>query len=142
MGVDFVRVDELDNAGKNVSQIVTPLTLVGTSTDELLPPNVAVAASLRTDTPTKAGRGRNFLPSPVVTCVVDQKLDTTIQTAIKNAWLRALNSMNADDCRVVIWSRATSIPFDVVSVDVGDVFDVQNRRRNQQTEVRVRSNIT
>ncbi len=142
LGVDGVRVDELDGAGKNVSQFVTPLALVGTSTDELLPPNNAVAVSLRTDIPTKKGRGRNFLPSPVVTTVLSQLLTTAVQTAIKNAWLRALNHMLDNDFPVGIFHRDTVEWDQVVSLDVGDVFDTQNRRRNQQTETRVASNLS
>lgn len=142
LGVDGVRTDELDFSNKNVSQIIASLALVGVAADPLLPPNLAVGVSLRTDLPQKSGRGRNFLPSPVITTVAAQKIDTTVQTAIKNAWLAALNSMLADTCRVVIYNALNRTFQDVVSVDVGDVFDVQNRRRNQQTEVRVRSNLS
>jgi hypothetical protein len=139
LGVDGVRCDELDSSGLNVAQAVDTLALVGTSTDELLPPNVAVGVSLRTNSPTRFGRGRNFLPSPVVTTVLAQKLDTTVQTAIKNAWLRGLNHMSSASSPVVIFHRNNG-GFDLVTaVDVGDVFDVQNDRRNQQVETRVRS---
>lgn len=139
IGVDGVRVDELDNFGKNVDQAVVTLSLVGTSTDELLPPNCAVAASLRTSKPTRHGRGRNFLPSPVVTTVVNQLLASAVQTAMKNAWLRALNHMLDNSAPVGIFNR-NAVEWDqVISVDIGNVFDVMNKRRNQQTETRVAS---
>jgi hypothetical protein len=142
-GVDGVRVEELDGAGRhNVTQSIESLALVGVSTDELLPPNVAVAVSLRTDLPTKGGHGRNFLPGPVVTTVVNQLLDTAVQTALKNAWLRALNWMLDHAAPVGIFHRETVEWDQVVSVDVGDVFDEMTTRRNQLDEVRVRSNLS
>jgi hypothetical protein len=141
-GVDGVRVEELDAGGHNLTQNFVPLTLVGTSTDELLPPNVAVAISLRTDIPTKAGRGRNFLPGPVVTTVASQLLATAVQTAIKNAWLRALNHMLDNGFPVGIFHRNLGNWDQVVTVDVGNVFDGMTTRRNQIDEVRVASNLS
>lgn len=143
LGVDGVRVEELDGAGRhNVSQSIVPLTLVGTSTDELLPPNNAVAVSLRTDVPTKRGRGRNFLPGPVVTTVLAQVLDTAVQTAIKNAWLRGLNHMLDNAFPVGIFHRDTVEWDQVVTVDVGNVFDSMSSRRNSLDEIRVASNLS
>lgn len=146
LGVDGVRIDELDSSGKNVAQATTGLALVGTSTDELLPPNVAVRISLRTDEPTKKGHGGFSLPSPVVTTSVAQKLDTTVQTAMKNAGLAFVNSLNAAGHQVVIYHHVRFEPpdtgTDVTAVDVGDVFDSQRRRRNQIPETRVRSLVT
>lgn len=142
IGVDGVRCDELDDSGRNVSQVVTALALVGTSSDEALPASVAVAVSLRTDSPTKFGRGRFFLPSPVVTIMDSQKIASATVTTIKNAALAALNDMLDNACPVVIYHRNTTGFDQVVSVDVGDVPDVQNRRRNQTPETRVRSNLS
>lgn len=139
IGVDGVRVDELDDLGKNVSQAVTALTLVGTSGAEALPASVAVCVSLVTDTPTKRGRGRFYLPSPVVTVMDAQKIASATQTAIKNAALAALNDMLDNACPVVIYHKDLNTFDSVTIVDVGDVPDVQNRRRNQTPETRVRS---
>jgi len=141
IGVDNVAAVELGSGNHGVDKKEASLALVGTSTDELLPPNCAVATSLRTNLPTKAGRGRNFLPSPVVTTVVNQLLATAVQTAIKNAWLRALTSMSDAGFPVGIFHRNTGGWDQVIGLDVGDVFDVQNRRRNQQEEIRVFSSV-
>src|SRR5262252_9191253 len=54
IGVDGVVVDQLGINNKNVSQGRQTLALVGTGTDEPLPPQNAVAVSLRTDLPTRA----------------------------------------------------------------------------------------
>lgn len=139
LGVDSVQAVELGDGGHGVDKKVVDLALVGTSTDELLPPNCAVAISLRTNLPTKGGRGRNFLPSPVVTTVVNQLLATAVQTALKNAWLRALKHMSDAGFPVGIFHRSGGGWDQVISCDAGDVFDVQNRRRNQQEEIRVSS---
>lgn len=141
LGVDLVQAVELGGGGSGVDKKIVTLSLVGTSTDELLPPNCAVAISLRTNLPTKAGRGRNFLPSPVVTTVLNQLLATAVQTALKNAWLRALTSMSDAGFPVGIFHRNGGGWDQVISCDAGDVFDVQNRRRNQQEEIRVSSNV-
>lgn len=143
LGVDSVRVEELDLTGRhNLTQDIVTLSLVGTSTDELLPPNSAVGVSLRTDVPTRAGRGRNFLASPVVTTVLNQLLATAVQTAIKNAWLRALQHMKDNDAPVGIFHKDTVEWDQVVTVDVGNVFDEMGTRRNQLDEIRVASNLT
>jgi hypothetical protein len=146
LGVDGVRIDELDASGHNVAQFIQGLSLVGTSTDELLPPNVAVRCSFRTGEPTHRGHGGFYLPSPVVTTAVAQRLDTTVQTNMKNAGLAFVNSMNAAGHQVVIYHHVRFEPpdtgTDVTDVDVGDVFDSQRRRRNQLPETRVRSAVT
>jgi len=142
LGVDAVRVEELDFLGRNVDQHIVTLALVGTSSDELLPPNSAVAVSLRTGIPTKAGRGRNFLASPVVTTVVNQLLATAVQTAIKNGWLRGLQHMKDNGFPVGIYHRPSNTWDEVITVDVGDVFDEMGTRRNQLDEVRVASNLS
>jgi hypothetical protein len=142
IGVDGVKVDELSALGKNVAQSITALSLVGTASDESLPPNVAIGVSLRTALPTKAGRGRFSLPSPVITTVVGQKIDTTVQTAVKNAALAYINSIRADGHTPVIYHRGFDAGDEVTQVDVGDIFDSQNPRRHQLIETRVRSNVT
>jgi len=147
IGVDGVQVDELDDLGKNVSQGRTSLALVGTGTGEPLPPQNAIAVSLRTDLPTRAGRGRFFLPSPVVSTVLDQRLDSTAQTDILNGSLALLQDMAGHGWTPVVYHRANNRTTfvgtgdTIVSVDVGDVFDNQRRRRNKLVETRVSHNV-
>jgi len=142
IGVDGVVVDELSPAtGVNVSQGRASLALVGTGTGEALPPQNAIVVSLRTNTPTRAGRGRFYLPSPVVSTVVDQRLDSSAQTDILNGALAMLNHMNGLSWQPEIYHRTTITGTDVVSLDVGDVFDNQRRRRNKLVETRVRHDL-
>jgi hypothetical protein len=148
IGVDDVQVDELGVNARNVAQAHAALSLVGTGTGESLPPQNAVVVSLRTLLPTKAGRGRFYLPSPVVSTVVDQKLDSAAQTDMLNGALAMLNHMKGLSWTPIVFHRPPKNSFetgdsdDVVSIDVGDVFDNQRRRRNQLTEIRVRANLT
>lgn len=143
IGVDGVTVDELSDTSKNVSQGRASLSLVGTGSGESLPPQNAVAVSLRTNLPTKGGRGRFYLPSPIVTTVIDQRLDSSAQDDILHGALAMLQSLAGDGHQPIIYRRFnkdTSAPpagTDVVSLDVGDVFDNQRRRRNQLVETRV-----
>lgn len=143
IGVDGVVVDELSPAtGVNVSQGVTALSLVGTGTGEALPPQNAIVVSLRTDTPTRAGRGRFYLPSPVVSTVLTQRLDSTAQGDILNGALAMLNHMKGLGWSPAIYHRRTLNNTLVVGIDVGDVFDNQRRRRNKLVETRVRATLS
>jgi hypothetical protein len=142
IGVDSVVMDELNDSGRNVSQGRTPLALVGTGTDEPLPPQCAMVVSLRSNTPTRSGRGRFYLPSPVVTTVIDQRLDSAAQTDVLNGALAMLNHMAGLDFTPVIYHRFDPTVTEVVSIDVGDVFDTQRRRRNKLVETRVSHNLS
>jgi len=142
IGVDGVVFDELGDTGRNVEQGRASLALVGTGTDEPLPPQCAMVVSLRSNTPTRAGRGRFFLPSPVVTTVVDQRLDSAAQTDVLNGALAMLNHMNGLGLTPVVHHRFDPTVTEVVSIDVGDVFDTQRRRRNKLVETRVSHNLS
>jgi len=141
IGVDGVRTDELDFNNRNVSQGVVGLSLVGTGTTEPLPPQNAIAVSLRTDLPTRAGRGRFYLPSPIVDTVVSQRLDSTAQTDVLNGALAMIQHVNGLGYQVVVYHRNSRSADTVTSIDVGDVFDNQRRRRNQLVETRVRHSV-
>jgi hypothetical protein len=142
IGVDGVTFDELDSSGHNVQQGRAALSLVGTGTDEPLPPQCAVVVSLRSNTPTRAGRGRFYLPSPVTTTVIDQRLDSAAQGDILHGALAMLNHMKGLSLTPVVFHRFDSTVTGVVTIDVGDVFDTQRRRRNKLVETRVSATLT
>lgn len=142
IGVDVVVVDELDAAGRNVQQGIATLALVGTGTDEPLPPQCSPAVSLRTNNPTRAGRGRFYLPSPVVTTVLDQRLDSAAQNDILHGALAMLEHMKGLSWDPCIYHRGPNFADDVVSLDVSNVFDNQRRRRNKLVPVRVTHALT
>lgn len=141
IGVDGVVLDELDVDGKNVQQGVASLALVGTAATEALPPQNAVCVSTRTTLPTRAGRGRFFLPSPTVDTVISQRLDSAAQTDILNGAAAMLRHMTGVGLTPVVYHAQIAASDDIVSIDVGDVFDNQRRRRNKLVETRVRINL-
>jgi len=142
IGVDSVVFDELTSAGNNFQQGRASLSLVGTGTDEPLPPQNSIVVSTRSTTPTRAGRGRFFLPSPVVTTVIDQRLDSAAQTDVLNGALAMLNHMKGLSLVPTVYHRGLNSGANIVSIDVGDVFDTQRRRRNKLVETRVSATLT
>lgn len=138
IGVDELVLDQLDFQGKNVEQNRSPLSLDGTSVADVLPFQCSVAVSTRTALPTRAGRGRFFLPPFALDTAVAGLFDGTAAAQVARAAKAMIDHINASaSFGVVIWHKATD-DFDfVTSVDVGNVFDTQRRRRNQITETRV-----
>lgn len=141
IGVDGVVVDELSFTGNNVQQGRATLALVGTGTDEPLPPQCAMGVSLRTNRPTRAGRGRFYLPSPVTTTVIDQRLDSAAQNDVLHGAVAMLRHMAGLSWTPIIFHRGGQDPDEIVSVDVSDVFDTQRRRRNKLVPTRVTLNL-
>ncbi len=136
-GIDQVIVDELDPVtGKNVRQAQVGLSLAGESADEPLPPQNAVVVSLRTALPTRAGRGRFYLPGPVVTTLVGGRLTAGIVTTVVNAAADLIGTMNDSGATVEIYHRTSKTGTAVTSFDVGDVLDTQRRRRDKLVEAR------
>lgn len=142
VGVDGVRTEELDDTGRNVNQIIASLALVGTDAAESLPPHVSAAVSLRSLSPTRFGRGRFFLPPFGVDTVLNQRMTAAARGQTAAAAVAGLNHMKAGAFPVVIFHRNNGGFEQVTAIDVGDVFDVQSRRRNQLVETRTRINLT
>ncbi len=129
---------ELDPVtGKNVAQVQSAHSLAGTGAGGALPQEVAVCVSLRTALPTRAGRGRFFLPSPILTTCVASRLDPDAQDSILNAAALMLGDMITSLFVPVIYHRTTKTSTVVTRVDVGDVFDSMRTRRDKLREVRV-----
>lgn len=137
-GPDTIVVDELDSAGRNVEQAVQTLALIGTDVNDSLPPNVSVAVSTRTALPTRAGRGRFYLPPFGTDTVIAGLLDPTARGQVAAAAKAALDHINAGVGTAVIFHRNLGTFTPIVAVDVGNVFDQQERRRDKIQEVRTR----
>jgi hypothetical protein len=136
-GIDQLIVDELDPVtGKNVRQAQEGLGLVGRGTDEPLPPQNAVVVSLRTDLPTRAGRGRFYLPGPDVTTLSGGRLNNGARTALANAAADLIGDLNDSGAVTEVYHRVTKTGTAVVRFDIGDVFDTQRRRRDKLVETR------
>lgn len=141
IGVDRVKVDELSSSGTNVSQGLATLALVGTGTGEPLPPQCSILVSTRTDNPSKSGHGRFYLPSPVVSTVVDQRVDSAAQTDVLNGALAMLQHMAGLGFTPTVYHRGQNQSDDITFIDVPDVFATQRRRRKQLVPVRVQHNL-
>lgn len=122
--------------GKNATQAVGSDSLVGTGSGQGLPAAVAVCVSTRTALPTRAGRGRFYMPAPLVSVMLNGKFETSVVADYVAAAQLALDSLSASTYPAVIYHRSSMTSTAITSVDVGNVPDVQNRRRNKVVEAR------
>lgn len=138
VGVDDATVAELDDVtGKQVTKVMGAATNTGTNTDEPLPPQVAVAVSLRTNLATKEGRGRFYLPPLATGADLGGEIIVAAQDAILAGAQAALTSLGTAGFPVVVYHRDLQTGTPVNRIDVGSVFDTQRRRRNKLVETRV-----
>jgi hypothetical protein len=128
---------ELDAlTGKQLGRVESALALAGTSAGETLPPQLSVVCSLRTALATRAGRGRFYLP-PFTTSVVTAGLVTAASQAIVSlACQKFLQSLNTATYIVCVYHRSSKTHDIVTTIDVGNVYDTQRRRRDKLIETR------
>jgi hypothetical protein len=142
IGCDELVLDELNALGRNVEQNRSSLSLSGTNVADVLPYQCSVAYSTRTILPTRAGRGRGFLPVFALTTCVGGLFDSTAQAQVVRAVKAMIDHINAfASVGVVVYHKAANSSDFISKVDVGDVFDTQRRRRNQITETRISADI-
>jgi len=128
-------------SGKVIATASAAYSRGGTAGGNSLPAEVSVVLSLRTALAGASYRGRMYLPPPTITqCSSAGRLVAGDLTTMVTQWSNALIAMNADvtytSCDVVVRSRKNASEEAVTSVDIGDVFDAQRRRRNALTESR------
>lgn len=113
----------------------------GTGSGNPLPGEVSPCVTLRTALAGGSHRGRFYLPATrVATTTTTGRLDATILGTMLTNIQAALVAMNADVtftlANVVIYSRTLTTTTEVITVELGDVFDAQRRRRNSLVESR------
>jgi len=128
-------------SGAVISTAAAAYTRAGTAGGNSLPAEVSVVMSLRTALAGASYRGRMYLPMPSTSSSSSAgRLVSGDQTTMVTQWSNAIIAMNADvsfgTCDVVIRSRKNASEEVVTSIDIGDVFDAQRRRRNALTESR------
>lgn len=125
-------VTQLDPiTGKNVLQASMPVSIVGTDAGAALPQRAAMVIGLRTALPTRAGRGRFYLPAPSIAHLDADGLFASVpRGTIANAAAAALDTLNAT-AQAVIYHRATKTSTAVNAVTVGQVLGDQRRRTNK-----------
>lgn len=124
--------DELDASGRhNVAQERSSVTYKGTGSGNALSQRTAVVCGLRTALPTRAGRGRMYVPAPDDTHLTTTGLLATADAStIASGLGTALNTMSGT-VQVVIFHRASGDTTPVTSVTVGQVLGTQRRRTNK-----------
>jgi hypothetical protein len=132
----------LDSAGRaaEVAESVPTVLSSGSGTG-VLPTEVAAACSLRTARAGRSYRGRVFLggfSSNVVNSATG-RIHATYLAQAHGVVLSFLRAMRTAGYTPVVLSTTRSEATPVTAVDMGDVFDVQRRRRNGLGEVRTRT---
>lgn len=121
---------------RQVDAVDVSVTLPGTeATREMMPHEVAVAVTTRGAAANKKDRGRFYLPPP--SSVV---LDAGLMTDVIRAHFAEAAAIIVNSLQAAGWAPIILHPDDsttaIAGVDVGNVFDVQRRRRNKLIEVR------
>lgn len=132
------RLQLVGTNGKVVETLESLITPVpGTRTDANLPTEVAVVVSLRTGTASRSGRGRIYLPAPSTWNVdLDGRYNHSSRDTLATdsvAYLQPL-TVGSNTYEPYVVSTTEQALRQITSVRVGDVFDVQRRRRNQLAE--------
>jgi hypothetical protein len=133
-------MDTASTAGINTAtdgqttRVTATVSHAGSITGNPLPYQVAVVISLLTDSATRHGRGRLYLPAPDVSMCVDGKLSSTCLTNLDTGFTALFDSLNTDGLTPVVRNRSAHTSTVVTSARVGSVFDTQRRRRNKIAE--------
>jgi hypothetical protein len=132
-----VLVYALDpNTGKATASQEGVAVHTGNSNAAPLPPEVALVASLRSDTPGPSGRGRMYLPGPSVASVGPAgEVIVGAPPAIADSVALMLTVMGQGGFTPILWSTGR-LQRIIRRVEIGNVYDVQRRRRNDLIEVR------
>ena len=122
--------------GKQLGRIDVVTALAGSAATESLPPQVSVACSLRTAFATRKGRGRFYLPPFATGSVLGGLFLAANQSITSLACQKCLQSLVTATYLPIIWHRSSKLFDNIVSIDIGNVFDTQRRRRNKLVESR------
>jgi hypothetical protein len=144
VGLASIRLQQLNPlTGAQLDAMEDVYSGVGGSdtTGIQLPYEVSPAVSWRTATSTRSGRGRFYMPSPSTTaCASGGIFSTAFCSALSGGVQNACDIFCTSTRRIVIASKVGGPPWvlrTVTRYDVGNVPDVQRRRRNKQVETRV-----
>lgn len=117
--------------GKQTAVTSSGVALVGTAAGQALSPRDSIVLSLRTALPTKAGRGRMFLPGPDAGHLsTSGLLIGTDAAAIATAVGAAMTTFKATS-QPVIYHTKTKTVDNIITVMVGQVLGTQTRRTNR-----------
>lgn len=138
VGLDTVTTVQVTTAtGVQITRQDNALSLDGVSASNTLPSDVSVVVSLRTATPTRAGRGRFYLPPGIVADVTSTgrvlaDFITDLTASLTAAW----TGYNSASDTPVVYSRTQRVTRNIVSFNLGDLFDTQRGREGNLVEAR------
>lgn len=136
------RVEQRTLGGSLIAAAEGPRTTATTGTSSAPHPfQSAVVCSLRTTTPGGRGRGRLYWAAtgaPLSSTTLRMSA-ATVSAALNgfSSLLAAINAeINAYDAAAAlcVWSRVSNAAHNVTRIQVGDVLDVQRRRRDTLAE--------
>lgn len=141
-----VNVSELGAtpADPIVASAQAVIGVAGASADNPLPPQVSPCVSFMTATAGSRARGRMYLPSPDISVLNSAgRLASAFRTPVMTALQAYFNSMEASGhvAQVVSAVGGVYTAYAVNTLRLGDVLDVQRRRRNSIAEVYTTGNI-
>jgi hypothetical protein len=117
--------------GKQTAATSSGVALIGTAAGNAISPRDSIVVSLRTALPTKAGRGRMFLPGPDVGHLgTTGMLTGTDANAIAAAVAAAMTTLKATSQPVVYHTKTKTVD-NIITVMVGTVLGSQSRRTNR-----------
>jgi hypothetical protein len=144
--VTSLSTTQLDpTTGKNLARAESVVSFVGTGAGNAAPPRVAIVISLVTALPTRAGRGRLYLPAPALAQMdTNGALISGAQTLLSTNFAAFITAMHGI-APVVVYHGITNIGganpqasgTEVISVKVGSILGTQRRRTNKQTNTYV-----
>jgi hypothetical protein len=136
VSIDVAHAAELsDLTGRQVDAADVATSLPGTSASQMLPHEVALVVSTRGAAANRKDRGRFYLPPPITTDVTAGLVTGSVVTRFANAAAILINSLQGAAFTPVILHRDFTDTA-ITEVSVGNVWDVQRRRRNKLIEVR------
>lgn len=134
VGVELndLLTDQLDPTGKhNVGQVSTTENYAGTGAGQALPQDIALVLGFRTAMPTRAGRGRQYVPAPDATSLnANGTLKSTVAGSVASGLASALQAMTSTTTPI-IFHRTTNTFDAITNVTIGQVLGVQRRRVNK-----------
>lgn len=107
----------------------------GTGTGKAMPTEVAVCLSLNTTNAGRSGRGRAYFPAPMITEVTDDGYMTSFfQNALADLAQEFLSHDFTNDFHPYVMSQVSPNMQRITACRVGNVYDVQRRRRDALPE--------
>ena len=135
--LDTVKISAFDEFGKtiggaNVFDLKTAPAGTG-STTTYFPPQVAVVASLRTGARGPGGRGRMYLPLWTINGTTGL-LGSTTPANVANAVANLCEDIHGIGPVAAVVNAAPLTYSGIARVEVGNMYDIQRRRRNAINE--------